>query len=127
MLHAGESRLGGLEEAVPRHKGNRLGVRQEIGDLVGTEQHIERYHRVSGVVAPEVGDGEVGHVREEDRDVLARFHAERPQGSGEALDEAVDRFVGEIRVPDRQRRFLRVVRGALPEQQCKIEAHGCPP
>jgi hypothetical protein len=57
-----EAVLGLLEEALPHHHRDRVGVGQVVGDLVGGEQHVERHHRVARVVAAEVGDRELRHV-----------------------------------------------------------------
>ena len=52
-LRASESGRGGREEAVPCHEGDRVGVIEVVGDLVGGEQDVERHHGGGGVVGAE--------------------------------------------------------------------------
>ena len=64
-------------------------IGEVIGDLVALEQHVQRNHWRSSGVTPEVAHRELGHVGEQERDVLAGLDIQTFQYSREPQAELV--------------------------------------
>ena len=124
--HPIEAGLGAVEETFPGDQRHGVRVLEVIGHLVAGQQHVERHHRCSQVVRPEVGDGELRHVRQHQRHVLTALDAKPLERPGKTLRVGVDRLVAEHRLADDQRGLLGVLLGAGTQDGRKIETHGAP-
>ena len=120
-LGAVEAGLGLLAETFPRDERDRVRIGQVVGDLVGRQEHVERHHRAAQVMRCEIGDGELRHIRQHERDVLAALDAELGHAAGELLGIAVQRLVGERGRPDDERGLLGIDRRAVAQQGGKVQ------
>ena len=116
-----KSDFGLLPKALPGDQRNRIGIAQMIGNLVRREQHVQRNDRVAGIVRRVVRDGEMRHVRQEQRHVLTAADSEFRQCAGEPASLSVERVVRKLCFAQDDGRLVRILPSAIAEQRRQIQ------
>jgi len=112
---------GGVEGS-EGHRQGRPGVLEEVPHLVRLEEGVHGHHRPASLLDGEVGDDELGSVREHHDHALSVAEAEAAQDGGETQGLLPQRPVGEDAGARDEARLLRVGGGAAPQKL--RERHG---
>jgi hypothetical protein len=110
-----------LRRPLEAEVGLRLGVAEVVGDLPPLEQHVQRDDHRARLEDPVVDHREVGQVRARERDLVAGPDAALHQQVGHLVGRRVHLREVEALVAQHDRRALRIVAGAVLEEDGEVE------
>lgn len=90
VVAAGQGVAQGGEALGRGHQHAHVAVLQDVADLLGLEDRVDRHEHAAGRAGTEEGGDGFGALVEVDRDALAALEAEPDQPAGKAHDRVVE-------------------------------------
>ena len=126
--HLGAERLGALAPRLFEERMDdehaRAGILEEIRDFGRGSEHVDGNDRRAGVEDAEVGDRELGHVRHEERDLVAGLDAPLAKARRDTAGRAIELAVGHRALTGADHDRFGLLGSVREEDGSQIQIHG---